>query len=390
VKLVGQAGFRAVVNGSLFDGTTAQQILAYADAAGAAGVQVVWPLNAIGFAASDPNASDLLTSDSALASTCGCTTNQGLLAYVIALATSRSNTWGYYLADEPMPADHDRLQAFVQRVQALDSTHPRLVMGCGICRGGDPTGANISFLSDLNIALGTDAYPVRGATPDPRLAYAGVAQNSDSLRTAGARTGQGTVVALQAWRWGDSDIDVRLAGLDPALTRFPTAQEIQAQRDAAIDHAHPNLILWFDLYDVIGWEPGQRPSYWAQPPDTAQRWQSLVAGAFAAPAVPVPSFTVQVAGRGPAGVRLVANASSTSDPEATIVGYRWTLNGRPLPGCGGASCSFTARRHGGGRLGLVVLDDHSHTGSAVAPLPISRRGGGASQPAGPVVRERPA
>ena len=375
LQRIGQAGFKVVVNGSLLNGTSAQQIVAYADTAQAAGLQVIWPLHSVAFSDADPHGRNLLDGNPALSATCGCSDNQGLLAYVIALADSRPNTWGYYLADEPMPAAHASLQSFGDRVKALDPSHPRLVMGCGICYGGDPNGTNISFLSDLDVVIGSDDYPVRGPAQDPERAYEDVAQNARSLQRVTSATGRGGVIALQSWRWGDSAIDAEAAALDPAQTHFPTQPEIQAQRDAAIRYAHPGLILWFTLHDVIGWEPGQRPSYWAEPSDPAQRWSNLVGGAFAPQPNerPVSRFSVRVARR-PArvGSRVVVDGGRSYDPDGRIVHYRWTLNGHRLPRCHGLRCSFRARRAGTARIGLAVVDDRAQAATAMRRLLIHR------------------
>ena len=87
-------------------------------------------------------------------------------------------------------------------------------------------------------------------------------------------------MALQAWRYGDSHLDSE--GLEGAAsTRFPTSEEITAKPDAAIGAANPGLILWFTLWDVIGWGGNQRWWYWEIPSDPDQRRGNLVQGAFA-------------------------------------------------------------------------------------------------------------
>jgi hypothetical protein len=387
---IGQAGFRVVANGSMLNGATAQQVVAYTDAAEAAGLQVIWPLYGIDFASSSPGGTNLLGSAPNLAATCSCTDNQGLLAYVISLARSRSNTWGYYLADEPGPDAYTPLQSLIDRVKALDPGHPRLVMGCGVCSPQDPRN-NLPFLSGLDISLGTDVYPVRDQAPNPRAAYDGVAQAATSLQRNAASAGRRTVIALQAWRWGDSYYDSQGAGFDPARTRFPTQQEIQAQRDAAIAYAHPSLILWFTLYDVTGWNGNERPWYWADPSDPQQRWNNLVQGAFATPAgpqsavlptaaersatagKPVPRFTVRVT-RPPAriGTRVVLDGRRSYDPAGKRLRYRWTLNGHRLPNCPARLCSFRPHRSGTQRIALLI-DSGGQTAASVKRLHVKRR-----------------
>ena len=200
---------------------------------------------------------------------------------------------------------------------------------------------------------------MREGGPDVRRAYDKVAQNAASLAKV-ARPGQQQVIALQAWRWGDSPIDVEMAGLNGDNTRFPTREEIQAQRDAAVIAGHPDLILWYTATQVIGWEDGQRPSYWAQPTDTDQRWANLLGGAFAPLPNdrPVAHLSLRTRGRYEVGRRVVADARASRDPDGRIVRYRWKLAGRRLR-CAKRRCAFRARRAGVQRLTLTVVDDRS-------------------------------
>jgi hypothetical protein len=385
LQRLGQAGFRAVLDSPMLD-RGPEQILAYVDAAQAAGLQVIWPLHSLDFAGSPPDGTNLVSQ--AWGQACGCRTNQDLLAYVVSLARSRSNTWGYYIADEPGPEAHERVRSLVERVRALDPAHPRLVVGCGICGSEDPR-SHISFLADLDIVLGSDAYPVNVQAPSAEAAYADVTQKAAALRSAAAPTGRGNVMVLQSWRWGDSISDSQAAGLDAASTRFPVQQEIQAQRDAAIKYAQPDLILWFMLTQVIGWPAGQRPPNWAEPPDPQQRWNNLVLGAFAPlpddePPSAVPSggepkarkpvarFTVRVL-RPPAriGSRVDLDARASYDPSRKRLRYRWTLNGRRLAKCRSRRCSFRPHRSGTQRIALRV-DNGAQTASAVRRLRVRR------------------
>jgi hypothetical protein len=221
-----------------------------------------------------------------------------------------------------------------------------------------------------------DAYPVLDKPPSAQAAYDWVTQTGKRLQDGAA--GRQRVMALQAWRYGDSHYDSEgLAGA--ANTRFPNSEEITAQRDAAIDAANPSLILWFTLWDVIGWDGNQRPWYWDNPSDPDQRWTNLVQGAFAphgtysstapsstdaraaAPVAPsskpLPRYTVRVA-HPPArvGKRVLLKAKASPDTSGPGLRYAWTLDGRPLKGCGGRRCAFRARRSGAHRIALVVAD----------------------------------
>jgi hypothetical protein len=378
LQRIGQAGFRVVSNGWLFNDPSEQQMRAYAQAAAAAGVSVLWSFHASGFQESNPSGNNLLGRYPKLASRCGCSTNQGLLSYVVGIMRGLPNTWGYYLADEPSPDTHDALAGWVSRIKALDPGRPRVIVGCGICAGGPES--NVAWMSDLDIALGTDAYPVFGGSPDPGHSYAAVKDNVAVLDRVARGAGRQQVVALQSWRWGDSAVDSKAANVDPASTRYPTREELEAQRNATIENSHPDLILWFTLTQVIGWEPGQGSSNWYNPPDTAQRWANLVGGAFAPVPIrtasaasgsptasaasssvrhnraPLARFTIHTGSRSRLGRRFVADAGSSRDPDGRIQRYAWKLNGKRLPG-GSRRRAFRIRRRGVQRLTLTITDN---------------------------------
>jgi hypothetical protein len=397
LQRIGQAGFRAVVNDWAFKDLSEQGILDYAQAAATAGVRVIWPLHALSFREADPGAANLLTAYPLLAAGCGCSDNQGLLAYLIRLLRSLPNTWGYYLADEPTSDTRASLAQWVFRIKALDPDHPRLIMGCGVCEGG--AAEHVTWLTDFDVAVGTDAYPVFGGPPDPSGSYASVQQNVATLDRAATAAGRQQVVALQAWRWGDSVFDSQAAQLDPAGTRFPTREEVQAQRDAAIENAHPDLILWFTLTQVIGWVPGQQLSYWADPADPEQRWGNLVGGAFApararavtaqrpgaATAQPKPKprnqaplarFTIRRGGQTRLGTRFVVDARRSKDPDGRIVRYEWRVNGKRLAGSRSRRRAFRVRRPGTHRLTLTVTDNRGARAAAKGTFRMARRHGG--------------
>jgi YD repeat-containing protein len=379
LQRIGQAGFRVVLNGWLFPYNPSEATLrTYAQNAAAAGVHVMWPLGGTGFESADPSGTNLLSTYSRLASNCHCSDNQGLLAYLVGILRSLPNTYGYYLADEPQQAAHDQLAGFVSRIKALDAGHPRVIVGCGICAGGPD--ANVAWMADLDIMLGSDAYPVIGGAPNPAASYSYVQQNVASLDRAARAYGRQEVVVLQSWRWGDSASDSQSIGVDPASTRYPTRDEIEAQRDAAIENGHPDLILWFTLTQVIGWEPGQSSSNWWNPTDTQQRWANLIGGAFApppthpataaatsaapatptAPAVnhtPVARLAIRRGSHSRSVARFTADGRSSRDPDGRIVRYVWTLNGRRLAGDRAGRRAFRVRRGRVQRITLTVIDN---------------------------------
>lgn len=361
VRRLASAGFTVVQNMGALEGADLPDILAYANAAQANGVKIIWSLNA----GADP--AGLMGLLPKLAERCGCDTGDALLPYLVAILRAHPATWGYYLADEPTAADHDKLAAYTARIKTLDPTHPRLIMGCGNCYGGE---GSVSFLSDLDVTLGSDVYPVWEQAPDQPIVTKRVSAVASGLQQVADRAGRQSVVALQAFRWGDSYYDSKATGIGPA-SRFPTRSEIEAQRNAAIANSHPSLILWFTLNQVIGWEPGQRPWWWEEPSDAATRWANLVGGAFAPlPGQaaqnqrPVARFTVRMRSA-KRTLKVAANGRQSYDPDGRIVRYRWYATGRRRAICSKRSCSVKVSRKGRRKLKLVVTDSHGASSSRV-------------------------
>lgn len=345
------AGFEVVQNmGVASHVSNLTNILSYADTAHAHGVKVIWNLR--------PGLSDA-----------------DLFSLVEALR-SHPSTWGYYIFDEPTPADHDVVAAFAAKVKQLDPSHQRLIMGCGNCYGGE---GSVNFMADIDATLGTDIYPVWEQAPDQPIVTRKVEAAAAGLRRVADRAGRQTVMALQAFRWGDSHFDSQATGIGQA-SRFPTRAEIEAQRDAAIKGGHPDLILWFTLNQVIGWEPGQRPWWWAEPVDPSGRWSNLVGGAFAEllPAEqaenkrPVARFTLRTR---PVKrtVRVAANGKQSYDPDGRIVRYRWYTTGRRRAVCTKRRCALKLRPARRRTLKLVVTDHHGARSSQVRRIARRRR-----------------
>jgi len=279
VQKLGSAGFRLVVNYWMLRASSSADVVRYVDAAHASGVQVIWSLN--DWSSQDPNGNSTLSQYPRLAADCGCTNNQGLLDYIVGLAKTQPGTWGYYLSDEPDPSRQAEVTAFAAHVKSLDPGHPRLIVACGVCAGGDPTGSRAAPFSGLDAVLGTDIYPVTTQGPDVAFARNQVTAGMHGLQGVADAAGRDSAVVLQAFSWGFSSWDAGVCGSSPANCRFPTGAELAAQRDAALAGGRPRMILWYALFDVLGALPSQRPSDWTPPTDPDGRWRDLVAAAFA-------------------------------------------------------------------------------------------------------------
>ena len=349
LRYLSRAGFKVVQLMKNSQATDLPHLAIYATAAHALGMKVIWHL-------SHEMPQELL------------------VAQVTALRILPA-TWGYYIYDEPSPADRDKVAAFAARVKALDPHHQRLIMGCGNCYGGE---GSVSFLDGIDATLGSDVYPVWEQAPDQPIVGRRVRAVASGLQKVADRTGRRSVIALQAWRWGDSQYDSAATGIGQA-SRFPTRREIEEQRNAAITAAQPDLILWFTLNQVIGWEPGQRPSWWADPTDPKQRWENLVGGAFAPPPQadenlkPVAKLSLRarnVASRGArasrtAVKRVKLDGGRSYDPDGRIARYRWYVSGRRGAICKRRRCSLKLRRAAGRKVKLVVTDNHGARSSGV-------------------------
>ena len=177
LQRIGQAGFRVVVNGWLFD-PSEQQMRAYAQAAAAAESvccgrstrrdsrsrtqrkQPPRPLSETGLALrllDQPGPPGVRRGDHARAAQHVGTTSR----------TSQG----------PRPTAHSPAGWSASRRWTLAG---RASSSGGICAGGPD--ANVAWMQDLDIALGSDAYPVFGGSPDPGAhAYTAVQQNVSVL-----------------------------------------------------------------------------------------------------------------------------------------------------------------------------------------------------------------
>jgi hypothetical protein len=393
VQQIGAAGFRLVLNYWMLAESTPQQILDYVHAAAASGVETIWPFS--DWWQSNPNNSNLLLSYPLLAASCGCTTNAGLLAYVVRMAKSQPGTWGYYAADEPDPSKVSQLKAFVAEIKAIDPVHPVLIVSGA---GSMPTFAGTGDV------LAGDTYPVgSGPINDPGVATA-EASATQQVQQLSQSAGVKSAMVLQAWNW-DDELDCR--GLWSGVTHFPTTAEMTMMRNAALENGHLSMILWWSMFDLEGYVPVEQPSYFLAPPDPATRWSSLVQAAFApAPVAPAPPSTAtpSVANVTPVPSSSGAQALTTSDPLAVaangrpqvrlalrlhgtrrgdivhadgwspgqrLVSYRWSVGARKMPGCR-ATCAFRWSGRSTVAVRLVVTDSHGDSGSAERVLRRSR------------------
>ena len=118
-------GFELILNYGQLYGNSAAQI-AYADRAHALGMKIIWSINY----RPDWTADNLLAKYADLAAECKCSDNLGLISYFVNLVKDHPATWGYYLADEVSPEEHDRLLVYSDLISSSIPTTP----GCTLWR----------------------------------------------------------------------------------------------------------------------------------------------------------------------------------------------------------------------------------------------------------------
>jgi hypothetical protein len=130
----------------------------------------------------------------------------------------------------------------------------------------------------------------------------GVQRRVDSRGSAGA-------LILQAFSWGQCSADAQASG-NTTAARYPTAAEMLAMRDAALQHSAPKLLLWYDFDETAGWPAGEMPADCSAPSDTGRRLAALTAAVSA----PYPSAapTASTARAHAARKRSTARASRSS------------------------------------------------------------------------------
>ncbi|MGA2929987.1 MAG: hypothetical protein ABSG43_29160, partial [Solirubrobacteraceae bacterium] len=243
---MGTAGFQLALNYTAWSGTAAE-IQAYATEAQAAGIKLIWPLNASAWR--DPSTdTSLLTTYPDLASDSNATTNAQFLLYAIYLVSSLPATWGYYVGDELDPSDSTEVASLASEIRAADPNHPLLYIGAPD-DNGDPTPNLTPFLSSVNV-IGADVYPIGEGLP---LSFVGDVAGDVQQVVQG--TGVKTAMVLQAFSWTQYPTELT----DPVNPRWPTETEMRQMRNQALT-ASPSMILWYNLKDID--DSGNATGHW--------------------------------------------------------------------------------------------------------------------------------
>jgi hypothetical protein len=222
-----RAGFRVVVNYASWRGTP-DQIRAYADAAGRAGLKVIWSML------------DWLKGTPAYT-----------LEDAVRIVRGHPATWGFYLPEEMDPVQASEVAALGSRLEELAPGKPRLYVS-------RPNRGELAPFAHSADYLGADAYPVGFSDPPVRRVAKWV-----------RKLARRSVLVLQAFAWGQD-----FAGWS---LRFPTRRQMLKFRNQAL-LAKPRLILWFSYPHIVG-------DYTVTPPGPSvapqKRWRMLRKAAFA-------------------------------------------------------------------------------------------------------------
>jgi hypothetical protein len=232
-------GFSLVLNYNLLFGN-ATNLVAYINYAASIGLKVIVDLSNV---AIWKTASIASTFPELYASSGNLGTESGFTTYVVGLVSGLSGTWGYYVADEPVAADHTAVHTHAATIHAADSTHPRLIVLGSAAGAGN---ADLATFSDSCDVLAQDYYPIgyEGGT----FTIANTATVASAVQSAATTAGIQSGVTLQAINWTTYE-----SGLVPG--GWPSQNNMYTMIQLAEANMTPRLILFYSYYDVIAPSP---------------------------------------------------------------------------------------------------------------------------------------
>src|SRR4051794_10956872 len=113
---LGRAGFKAVLNYNVWNASW-EDLGAYAAAARAAGVKIIWPFNNRPWRTGQ----GLAAAYKPLVARCGCEGDPDFLEAAMNVIRSFPATWGYYVGDEVNPSEADQVRTLAARIRAQDN-----------------------------------------------------------------------------------------------------------------------------------------------------------------------------------------------------------------------------------------------------------------------------
>jgi hypothetical protein len=251
LQTIAGAGFESVLNYTAWYGS-ADEVLAFADQASAAGLKVIWPLNAAPWR----DGTDLVDHYRYLGPDCDCDSNAEFKQFALGLVKDHPATWGFYIGDELVPTAQNvsQVSALANEVKQIAPGKPTMFVQLP----RQDLAANLEpFLGAADHGL-TDYYPI-GMEPSLKR-FPSVASGNRALTSA---HGKGSGMVLQAFSW-----EQYYPTVYPGAP-FPTRAEMLKMRDLAITHGQPGMLLWYAYNDVL------------DSSDPAGHWADVKAAAFA-------------------------------------------------------------------------------------------------------------
>jgi hypothetical protein len=244
-----QAGLQVVVMSAEWD--TLDEISQYATYAQSIGMSVMWELDDPGYWGGAWIGSSAAADWSSFSTACGCTATDQVLDYMINWLAALPATYGYYAADDSTlePNQAAGLQQYVEQIKSVDPNHMVMV--------GSAQGQGTTYYSS-GATIGNEIYPetTRSLMPaDQNLAiWQSVQQSVTQDQRAATQQGTSSAFILQAFSFGDNLSDGEAVGACTASMsqaqcasrlQFPSASVELQLRNAALQYAHPKLILWY-------------------------------------------------------------------------------------------------------------------------------------------------
>jgi hypothetical protein len=272
-------------------GASLDSLTQYAATARGLGMSVMWELSNPAWWQQAPTDTGAASSFSQFASACGCSDNGALLAYVVHWLATLPGTYGYYAADDSMlsPGDGAGVASYVTRIKQQDAGHMVLI-------GAANTGQGQQYEQGTVAQVGQEMYPVSTSSLLPASANQATWDSINFAATttqhAADQAGKQSVAIIQAFSWGDNVDDGRAIGVCSsadatascaAKLRYPSGAEQLALRNAVLDNAHPQLILWYSFNGTSGFADANTYNAPISPDEAAARWAGLSA-AIQAPA----------------------------------------------------------------------------------------------------------
>lgn len=247
---IASGGFQLVMNyASLFGHST--DLINYANYAQGLGLKIIWALHDTAIWLNNQQGSNnaLYNTYTLLCSSAGLTNitanDQTFTTYVVNLVMNHPATWGYYIGDEVVTANHSALLSHANYIKAADSHHPRIY----IAGGSDLTSSfasGKSIFSDVAEVIGDDYYPL-GYT---LLQWLNAEEEATGIQQYANKYNLQSAIVSQATSWVRYYPPARSFNF-PYDAPYPSALYMQEQRNICQNNMQPRIMLWYNYFDLL-------------------------------------------------------------------------------------------------------------------------------------------